>query len=312
MNSTDIAQIVGGVVLGLVLIPILAAFVRLFAVEVDDEEAVLVTRFGKLVATLREPGWHWLPAKVLPWVAVTPVSLRRDFRELNNIHINDARGTSIIVDLWLELKIADPAKAMFDVADWDRSLHNLVSHSAISILGNRDFQQILCDRTQLGDLLQKDVASETARWGVQVDRVLIRNVNLLPEIAHHVLETISAKLERAKANIEEEGRQRISLLEAKTDAQIAALLAEAKGQYPLAVGRALEKLGKMPEVLEAYNELYALSLVRPHRTVAFSGFKSDEIRSLDAAMLSAFPPPSTDPVPRAVDRNGAEGSNGVS
>ena len=61
---------------------------------------------------------------------------------------------------------------------------------------------------------------------------------------------------------------------------------EAKGQYPAAVGRAFAVLGKHPRVLQAYNELYALSQVRPHRTVAFHGFKDDELRAMDAAMLT--------------------------
>ncbi|WP_186002172.1 SPFH domain-containing protein [Corallococcus sp. Z5C101001] len=197
----------------------------------------------------------------------------------------DARGTTVIVDLWLEFRIADPAKALFDAADWDRSLNNLVTHSAISILGNRDFQQIPCDRTELGELLQRDVAQETARWGLQVDAALIRSVSLLSEVGSQVLETLCARLERARADIEEEGRQRVALLEAETDARIAAMVAEAKGQSPAAVGKALHALSGAPEVLRANQELYRPSLIRPHRTIAFTGFAEGELRSVDAAML---------------------------
>jgi hypothetical protein len=39
-------------------------------------------------------------------------------------------------------------------------------------------------------------------------------------------------------------------------------------------------------VLAAYQELYALSLLRPHRTVAFRGFEGEAMRAVDAAMLS--------------------------
>jgi hypothetical protein len=42
---------------------------------------------------------------------------------------------------------------------------------------------------------------------------------------------------------------------------------------------------KTPATFEAYNELYELSLVRPHRTVTFRGFDSDELRATDAAMI---------------------------
>ena len=40
-------------------------------------------------------------------------------------------------------------------------------------------------------------------------------------------------------------------------------------------------------MLKAYQELYELSLLRPHRTVAFRGFEGEALRSIDAAMLPA-------------------------
>lgn len=292
MNSTGTMWLLFGAGLGLALIPVLVRAVRAFAVEVEDDEAVLVTSFGRLAATLTRPGWHWMPARLMPWVALRRVSLARDFRTFESIHINDARGTTVTIDLWLEFRVVDPAKATFAVEDWDEALHNLVSHASISILGNRDFQQILCDRSELGERLRLDLVQETERWGIRIEQVFIRDVNLLPEVARHVLGTIAARLERAKADLEEEGRQRVALLEAETSARVAKRVADAKGQYPAAVGRALAKLQSQPRVLAAYNELYELSLLRPHRMIAFSGFGEGEVRAADAAMLAPLSSPS--------------------
>jgi regulator of protease activity HflC (stomatin/prohibitin superfamily) len=287
---TPALELLIGIVSGAAAIPAIAAVARATAVEVDDEEAVLVTRFGKLEQVLREPGWHTLADKVLPWVKLQRVSLRRDFREFSSIHVNDARGTSVVIDLWLEFRVVDPAKATFAVADWDRALQNLVTHASTSILGNREFHEILCDRDELGGLLHKEMADECERWGIEVDQLFIRNVSLLPEISRQVLETIAARLELAKADLEEEGRQRVALLEAQTSAKVAALVAEAKGQYPQAVGRALHALRDKPAVLAAYNELYELSLLRPQRVIAFHGFDGD-VRAVDAAMLTTSQAP---------------------
>jgi len=294
---TPAVELVVGLVSGVVAIPAIAAVARATAIQVEDEEAVIVTRFGKLDRVIREPGWHTLADKVLPWVKLQRVSLRRDFREFSSIHINDARGTSVVIDLWLEFRVIDPAKAIFAVADWDRALQNLVTHASTSILGNRDFQEILCDRDQLGELLRSEMTDECERWGIQVDQLFIRNVSLLPEVSRQVLETIAARLERAKADMEEEGRQRVALLEAQTSAKVAAMVAEAKGQYPAAVGRALHRLRDNPEVLAAYNELYELSLLRPQRVIAFHGFDGD-VRAVDAAMLAS---------PQAHDSNATSG-----
>lgn len=278
-----------GAVIGLLLIPLLRWITRIgLIIQVQENESVLVTRFGKLAATLTRPGLHFWPSRLFPWVAVIPVSLRKDFRLFKGVHVNDARGTTVIIDLWIEFRIHDAARATFSVADWDRSLQNLVAHSVTSILGNREFNEILCDRTELGRRMQADIAAETERWGLKVEQVYMHKVNLLPEVSHQIFQTIAARLERAKADVEETGRLAVAELEAQTEAQVAGLVAEAKTQYPIAIGRALSRLSSTPEVARAYEELHRLSLLRPHRTVAFRGFDG-EVRAIDAAMLPLSP-----------------------
>ncbi len=275
-----------GLAAALGVYPLVRGVFRMVTVEVDDEETVLVTRFGKLAAKLDEPGLHLLVDRALPHVRLTRVSRRLDFRHLNDLHVNDSEGTTVLVDLWIELRVEDPVKAMYGVADWDRSLQNLVAHAATSVLGNRSFRQILCDRTELGRVLQEDIAAETARWGLAVELVFIRKVSLLPEVSRRIFESIAARLERAQDELEEQGRLAVAKLEADTSVRVSTLVAEAKAQYPLAVGRALATLRERPAVLAAYEELHALSLLRPHRTIAFTGFGEGELRAVDAAMLA--------------------------
>ena len=288
MSSSDLVQLAAGIVIALLSLPLLTFLLRTLTLQVEDEEAVLVTSFGKLVKTFREPGLQIYPGKMLPWIGHTRVSLRRDFRHFKNVHVNDARGTTVIVDLWLEFRVTDPARAIFSVADWNRSLTNLVAHAATSILGSREFRQILNDRTELGTLLQNDISIETKRWGIEIENVFIRNVSLLPEVSRQMFETIAARLERAKAHVDEVGRLQVAQLEADTAMRIADLIAEAKGQYPAAIGRALSDVKKKPGVFKAYNELYGLSLVRPHRTVTFRGFTDGELSATDAAMVVPY------------------------
>lgn len=278
------ALLVGGFFAGVLLLPIGALLLRLVHVEVDDGEAVLVTRFGKLHQVLTRPGWHWLVQRLLPWYATRHVSLRRDFRAIHDVHVNDARGTTLLVDVWVEFRIVDAAKAVYSVEDWDASLRNVVTHAVIAILSNREFKQILCDRTELDAILQQEIAADTERWGLRIEQVFIKDVSLLPEVAQQVFHSVAARLERAKASIEEDGRQRVALLHAETSSKVAELVAQARSQNALGVGKALERLREKPAVHEAYTELYELSLVHPHRTVSFRGFH--DLRAADAAMMT--------------------------
>lgn len=287
MTGMEMLQGSLGIVLGLIAVPLVAALFRAMTVEVEDEEVVLALRFGKLVDTFKTPGLHSYPARILPWVKIERVSLQRDFRSFEDVHVNDVSGTTVMIDLWVEFRVTDAAKALFAVEDWDRSLRNLVVHTATSILCDQRFEDILTDRTALGERLRAEIVDETARWGVAVEAVFLRNVKLLPEVSRQVFQTIAAGLERAKAEIDENGRLVAAKLDADTASKVAELVAEAKGQYPAAIGRALARMDRVPEVRAAYEELYALSVVRPHRVVAFRGFEADGLRAIDAAMLPA-------------------------
>jgi regulator of protease activity HflC (stomatin/prohibitin superfamily) len=302
------ALIFAGFVLGAVLIPVVWALLRLFFIEVKEGEAVLVVRVGKLAKTVDRPGFHWLVDRALPWVEVTRMSLKRDYRQFSNIVAHDSRGTTVIVDLWLEVCVVDPARARFAVDDWDVALEQIVVHSTTAILASRTFDEILGDRSELLGRLQTEITDETARWGISVDAVFLQRVSLLPEVAEQLFTRISAQLERQKADVEEAGHQRVAMLEAKTSKKVADLIAQAKGQYPAAVGRALGELRDTPRVFNAYQELYELSLMRPHRTIAFKGFKDGEVRSFDAAMFAGAgsPAPSADGLsaPRRVQPRG--------
>lgn len=233
MNFSQLLPFFLALAAGHFFLPLLVLLVRSTLVEVEDEHAVLITSFGRLTETLRTPGAHFRPSRLLPWVKTTSVSLARDFRVFTNVHVNDTRGTTVLVDLWVELRVVDPVRALFAVDDWDHSVQNLVTYAATSILGGRDFQAILHDRNALGEALLREIRGETERWGISVDRAFIRNVSLLPEVARLLFGTIAARIERAKATVEEQGQIEVARLEADTARQCAGFVAEAKAQYPL-------------------------------------------------------------------------------
>lgn len=296
MTSQDWLQLLGGLAGGVGAVWLVTKLFDAMTVSVDDKQVALVTVFGRFVEKLARPGLHVLPSKLFPWVQVIHVSKARDFRSYKGIHVNDSRGTTMSVDLWVELHLVDSVKSQFAVTDWNRALESVVAHAAISILGKSDFQQALQDRQELGERLRADIAREAERWGLSIDSAFIQQIELLPEVASELSNTIAARLERATAEIEANGRLEVAQLEADTTREVATLVADARAQYPLAVGQALTSLKHTPEVLEAWHELFELSQLRPSRTVAFRGFDGTQaLRSADAAMLQAVPDQGTNP-----------------
>ena len=252
-------------------------------IRVEDEEAILVTRFGKLAEVLKRPGLHFCADRWAPWVQLVHVSLARDYREFVDVHVHDAEGTTVLVDVWLEVRVEDPVRATFGVSDWDKALRNLVSHAITSIFGDRKFAEILRSRTELGPRLEQEIGDDLKRWGIKIEQAYLRNVGLRPEVERQILHSVSAQLERAKADVDERGRIAVAHLEAETRVRISELVASAKGQYPEAVGRAYQAMAERKAVRAAYDELYRLSQLSPGRVVAFLGF--DGLRSVDALMI---------------------------
>jgi regulator of protease activity HflC (stomatin/prohibitin superfamily) len=277
--------LIGGTAAAWFSIWMFLGFVKNLGISVEDESVALVTRFGRLVEKLERPGLHMYVGRIWPWVKIHHVSKALDFRVIPDLHINDARGTTLLVTLWLEFRIEEPEKALFAVEDWEQALHNVLAHSAMATMGSKDFSKILDDRAELGAQLQRDVSQEAARWGVRVERVFLRHIALSAEVSQQVFETVAARLERARAVVLEQGRIDAAALDAKTAQSISLMVAEAKSQYPLAVGRALAKLSSSPQVLAAYTTLYELNQIQAPRTVSFRGFGS-EVRSIEAAMIS--------------------------
>ena len=75
--TADTMQLLIGLALGALAIPLAGLLLRGITIEIEDEEAVLVTSFGKLARTFRHPGLHFYMSKALPWTKHTRVSLRR-------------------------------------------------------------------------------------------------------------------------------------------------------------------------------------------------------------------------------------------
>ncbi len=280
----NILNYILGIISGVIIIPFLLLIFKSIIVEVENETNVLICRFGKLQRIIEEPGLHFWLDKAMPWIQIIPVSLKKDFRCFEEIHVNDIRGTTLIIDLWVEFRIEFPIKAIFHVENLEKFLRSILSSSVTSVLGTYEFNFILANRSDLNEILKLDSSKELKRWGIDIEFIFISRLSLLPDVSRQLFETVAAQLEKTKADIEEAGRLDAHLLEAETSSKVAALVAEAKGQYSLSVSRAYEYLSHNPELFNAYKKLYELSLIKPHRTVVFQGFGAEELTSIEAAM----------------------------
>jgi regulator of protease activity HflC (stomatin/prohibitin superfamily) len=252
--------------------------------QVEDETEVFILNMGLVKKRLTQPGLHWIPEKIFPWVQSINISKQIDFRTYRNIQVSDHYGTTVIVDLWVEFHISDPYKALFSVENWSEVLESLVIHSTGSILSSQKVEEIIRHRNELSEQLKQTMASETERWGITLSSAMIQNVSLLPEVSKQFFKSVAARIERTKALIEEEGRISVAQLEAQTHFKVAELNSLAKTQMPLEIGSAYGKLALNPKLLKSYQEYWDLIHLDPRKTVTFNGFTHSPISAVEASM----------------------------
>jgi regulator of protease activity HflC (stomatin/prohibitin superfamily) len=177
MRTAEVPPLVGGLALGLALLPALLGLLRVVTVQVNENEAVLVTRRGKLVTTLQTPGLHFVPSKILPWVQRQHVSLRLDFLHFVGLQIEDLRGAQVAVDLWIELRVLDAPRAAFAAASSSGSFEDVALRTARAAFAREDAAALGSDPIAFGRRVERAMRAEAARWGIMIERV---RVGLIP------------------------------------------------------------------------------------------------------------------------------------
>ena len=125
-------------------------------------------------------------------------------------------NVTVRVDAVVYFRVVDPVRVAVDVQDYQAAIGQVAQTSLRSIIGKSLLDDLLCDRERLNQGLELMIDSPAAGWGVHIDRVEIKDVEL-PE-------TMKRSMSR-QAEAERERRARV--ITADGELQASAKLAEA-------------------------------------------------------------------------------------
>lgn len=160
---------------------------------IAPNEAVITIFLGTYMGTVRSSGYRW----VNPLYSKDKISLRA--RNLNGqtLKVNDKNGNPIEIAAVVVWQVADTARAVFDVDDFQQfvmvqseaAVRNLASCHAYDH-GEDDHAVItLRDSTgQINKFLEQELNERLARAGVSVLEARISHLAYAPEIAHAMLQ----------------------------------------------------------------------------------------------------------------------------
>ncbi|NMN99050.1 slipin family protein [Nocardiaceae bacterium YC2-7] len=191
---------------------------------VKQFERGVVFRFGRVQPQVRGPGLMLLVpladrlVKVNMQIITMPVPAQDGITRDN---------VTVRVDAVVYFNVIDPVRVAVDVQDYESAIGQVAQTSLRSIIGKSDLDDLLSNRERLNQGLELMIDSPALSWGVQIDRVEIKDVTLPDSMKRSMSRQAEAERERRARVITADG-------ELQASAKLA-LAAEAMTEHPAAL-----------------------------------------------------------------------------
>jgi regulator of protease activity HflC (stomatin/prohibitin superfamily) len=172
----------------------LAGLYLLFAVRMADQwEKVAVLRFGKYIG-LRGPGLFY----VIPVVDTLSRYVDQRVRVANvSAESTLTRDTvPVNVDAIVFWMVWNAEKSILEVQDFAQAVQYSAQTALRESIGRHELHQMVAEREMMGKELQRILDEKTTAWGITVQSVEIRDVQIPPELQDAMSREAQAERER--------------------------------------------------------------------------------------------------------------------
>ena len=178
----------------------------------QEYERAVVFRIGRYMKT-KGPGLYWnIP--FLEWQKV--VDIRTNTVAIESQETITKDSVTIKVDAVLWYRITQPNKAIIAVASYQSAVKQVALTTLRNIIGQHVLDEVLKDRDAINTVVRKIVDEATEPWGVQIEMVELKDVEI-PE-----------SMQRAMAREAEAVREkRARIIKAEAEQEASAKLSEA-------------------------------------------------------------------------------------
>ena len=179
----------------------------------NEYERAVVFRLGRLKGT-RGPGLYWLIP--LGFETQRKVDLRTLTVNMEAQESITKDSVTVKVNAVVWLRIADPIRSVMAVSNYYTASYQVALTSLRNIIGQHVLDEVLKERDKINEALQAVVDQATEPWGVKVEMVEMKDVE------------IPASMQRAMAQEAQAMREkRARIIKAEAEQEAAHKLAEA-------------------------------------------------------------------------------------
>jgi regulator of protease activity HflC (stomatin/prohibitin superfamily) len=243
------------------LVPMTSALARILGVYVivSERQCVVYMLFGKVLATIEEPGIHFLlprlglSAFIVNWLGSRHViDMRLDQQYQRSQPVNSEEGAPMGIGIWFEMFISDPVAYLFKNADPRGSLGANVSNSTVRCLSNLPLNAMLINRHSMSSTVRDEVSPKSHEWGYRLGSVYIRKVHFRDVAMIRQIESkVVNRLRQVTSAIKQDGANQVSIITSTAERRAAIEFAKASALRPQLVGAALKEVSRDSEVASA-------------------------------------------------------------
>jgi len=253
------------ILFGLALLILIASAIKI----VPEFKRIVVLRLGRSLGA-RGPGL----------VLLIPFVDRPLWQDLREFVINVPPQTCITkdnapvsIDFLIYLKVIDAVPSLIEVEKFRDAAQGIATTTLRAVVGDLSLDDVLAKRDKINQVLRVKMDEVTARWGIKVTMVEIREIQPPRDVQEAMTRQMSAERNRRALVTEADGKREAAIKVAEGEKRAAILKAEGHRQA---------------QILSA--EGYAIALEKIEAAATAIGSKTMSLQYLDALrMLGSGP-----------------------
>jgi regulator of protease activity HflC (stomatin/prohibitin superfamily) len=192
-----------------------------------------------------------------PFQDVRLVDMREQVMDVPPQDVITKDNASVTVDAVIYFQVTDPAKVVYNVANFALAAIKLAQTNLRNIIGELELDQTLTSRERINTTLRQVLDEATDKWGVKVVRVEIQKIEPPQDITNSMSKQMKAEREKRANILEAEGFKQAAILKAEGAKEAVVLAAD--GEKQSTILRAEGQAEAMKRVADA--EKYKVEVV---------------------------------------------------
>uniref|UniRef100_A0A7C1GLV2 SPFH/Band 7/PHB domain protein n=1 Tax=Thermofilum adornatum TaxID=1365176 RepID=A0A7C1GLV2_9CREN len=224
----DLVTLIVLFVLLFVFVWIIASYIRI----VPEYQRLVVLRLGRVVR-IAGPGLVFLVPFIEQGITV---DLREQYIEVTKQTCITRDNAPVDIDFLIYFKVIDPKRSVVEVSDFRGAAVGIATTTLRAVVGDIELDQVLAKREYINEVLREKLDEVTARWGVKVTAVEIREILPPREVQEAMIKQMSAERNRRAMVTEAEGKREAAIKVAQGEKE--AMILKAEGEKQAAILRA--------------------------------------------------------------------------